>query len=208
MKLRVGTTFVLLVAGLLALAAPANAAIITYSSRAAFAAGVVGETIENWDSLADGTVIAVLDGIIYTSSTGSAVVTDAFLPLSPPNGLGRTPTEFFAAGDTMTFTFPTPISAFAISINTFATTPGAYSATTNLGDVIGSFYDPFVPSSTGQFVGFSSTIPFTSVKLAAETGFSYTLDDMNYLVASVPEPASATLLGLAAAVALYRRRRR
>jgi len=187
------------------LPAAAHAAIITYPSRVAFGAAVSGEIVQTWDALADGTLISVLDGITYTPSAGSAVVTNNFLPLSPPNTLGRTPGEFFAGTDTMTFTFSFPITAFAISFNTFATVAGSFRATNNLGDIALSFFDPFPGFTTGQFVGFSSTAPFTSVTISAPSGASFTLDNLTY--APVPEPAALLLVGLGTAAAFYRRRR-
>ena len=186
---------VVLISGL----APAlvEGAIITYSSRADFAASVSGEVVEGWDTLANGTVIGTLNGVSYDPSGGDALVTNAFLPLSSPNALGDTTGGFFAGAETMTFTFSSPITAFGISFNTFATAIGAYTATTNLGDVAQSVFDPFPGSTTGQFVGFSSDTPFTSVVLTNVTGTSYTLDDLNYVTATrSPEPATLLLLGL------------
>ena len=166
----------------------------TYSSRTSFYAANPGVTIEGWDTLASGTLITVLNGITYTTNDGTALVTNAFLALSPPNTLGENVNGFFLPSDTMTFTFPSPITAFGISINTFDTSTGGYTATDNLGNVILSFYDPFPGFTTGEFVGYTSTIPFDSVTIAAPGGFSYTLDDLAYGT-TVPEPSSLFLLG-------------
>lgn len=182
--------------GLLAVATSGNAAVISFSSRAAFDAAFPGAFRETWDTYADGTVIpngSSLNGITYTSSTGNAVVTNDFLPSTSPNGLGRTPINFFEGSDSITFTFSGSKIAFGIDINTFATNNGAYSATTNLGDVVGSFFDPFPSRATGQFVGFHSDTDFSSVTIAAAaTNETYTLDTLR----AVPEPATATLLAL------------
>ena len=186
--------------GLLAVATSGNAAVISFSSRAAFDAAFPGAFRETWDTYADGTVIpngSSLNGITYTSSTGNAVVTNDFLPSTSPNGLGRTTINFFTASDSITFTFGSSLGsslrAFGIDINTFATNNGAYSATTNLGDVVGSFFDPFPSRATGQFVGFHSDTYFSSVTIAAAaTNETYTLDTLR----AVPEPATAALLAL------------
>jgi PEP-CTERM motif len=184
-----------LLAVVLAFAAALSASTVTYTDRVSFYAANPGVTIEGWDTLPNGTLITILNGITYTTNDGTALVTDLFLALSPPNTLGENVNGFFLPTDTMTFVFPSPIKVFGISFNTFDTsTTGGYTATDNIGDVIPSFYDPFPGQSTGQFVGFSSTVGFTSVTLAAPGGFSYTLDDLAY-GGTVPEPGSLILLG-------------
>jgi hypothetical protein len=198
-------------------AGPAIAAIIPFPSRAAFGLGVTGEIVETWDDNAAGTVIpdgGTLDGITYTTPGPDAQVTDLFQSLSFPNTLGDVADGFFAPLETITFGFPAGALAFGISINTSATGGGAYRATTDLGDVALSFFDPFPGVSTGQFVGFLSDTPFTQVTLAAPGGFSYTLDDLNFVPVAVPPvavpgPATLTLVGAGlAGAASWRRSRR
>ena len=173
-----------------------SASTITYNSRASFYAANPGVTIQGWDTLPNGTLITSLDGIQYVSSNGTALVTNAFLPLSPPNTLGESTNGFFVPTDTMTFIFPQAITAFGISINTFDTSTGGYIVTDNLGNVILSHYDPFPGFGTGEFVGYTSTIGFTSVTISAPGGFAFTLDDLAYQFGtSVPEPGSLMLLG-------------
>ncbi|MGQ0792885.1 MAG: PEP-CTERM sorting domain-containing protein [Deltaproteobacteria bacterium] len=195
----------------LSFAGRAEAVIVTFMDRASFAAAVPGATVENYDGVAAGTVIPdgnSFNGVTYNSSAGDALVTASFLPLSSPNGLGDTTVGFFLSADTITFTFPTLISAFGISVNTFAVATGDHTATTDLGDVVDSFFDPFPGFGTGQFIGFTSTIPFSSVTIAAPGGSAYTLDDLNFLAAA-PEPATLLLLGSGlAAVGLFGRRKR
>src|SRR6185295_4481738 len=131
----------MLALALLAVATSASAAVVTYSSRAAFDAAFPGSVYEDWDGFANGTTFANgtgANGITYSSNTGLSVVTSAFLNSSNPNGLGGAAT-FFGAGDTVTFTFDFGLSAFGLDINTFAGATGDYTATTNLGDVISSF---------------------------------------------------------------------
>ena len=134
-------------------AGSANAAIITFPSRAAFGSGVTGEIVETWDDNAVGTVIpdgGILDGIFYsTSGPDAAAVVDDFLALSQPNSLGDEFDGFFSTGETISFSFPGPIIAFGISINTLAQGTGAFSATNDLDDVALSFFDPFPVSSPG-----------------------------------------------------------
>ena len=169
----------------------------TYTDRASFYAANPGVTIEGWDSLPNGTLITVLNGITYTTNDGTALVTNAFLPLSTPNTLGEDVNGFFLASDLMTFTFSSPITAFGISINTFDASTGGYVAADDTGNVIGSFFDPFPGFGTGEFVGYTSTTPFSSVTISAPGGFAYTLDDLAYggSGGTVPEPSSLLLLG-------------
>ena len=89
--------------------------------------------------------------------------------------------------------------AFGIDFNTFATAAGAYTATTNLGEVAGSVFDPFPTLSTGEFLGFSSDMAFTSVTISSVGGFAYSLDTLRAVDApgNVPEPGSLALAAFA-----------
>jgi hypothetical protein len=193
-------------------ALPAQAAIISSVDRATFQLAVAGGMIsqENFDAIAVGTILGVTPDVTYGASGGSPIVTNAFLTSTPPNGLGETSLNFFPPGDSASFTFSSSITAFAIDINTFAGTDGAYIATLNIGDIVTSIFEVFPGFATGQFIGFVSDTPFTSVIISDVTGLSYTLDTLVYGEASalvVPEPAALALLGIALlAMALARRR--
>lgn len=177
----------------LAFAGPSHAAVVSYASRAAFD-GAVAATIQDFDGFSAGTVLGTVGNVTYTTTGGSVVVTDSFVVSTSPNGIGGTDIGFFLASDTVTFTFATAITAFGIDINTFATAAGAYAATTNLGDIVASVFDPFPGFGTGEFVGFTSDTPFSSVTISAPGGFSYTLDTLRTLVGVVPEPTTWALL--------------
>jgi hypothetical protein len=200
------TAALVALSAVLLFAGPANAAIITFPSRAAFGPGVTGEIVETWDDNAAGAVIpdaGILDGIIYSTPGLDAAVIDFFLPLSLPNSLGHESDGgdvrdgFFSPGETISFSFPGPIIAFGISINTLAQGAGAYSATNDLGDVVLSSFDHFPGFSTGQFVGFISDTPFSAVTIASPGDFTngYTLDDLNFVPVAVPGPATLILVG-------------
>jgi PEP-CTERM motif len=189
-------------------ATPAHATIITYTNRASFDAAFPGAAVENWDGFASGTTIpngSTVNGITYHSSNGNALVTNNFLPSTAPNTLGENVNGFFLGTDSMTFTFTKPLTAFGIDINTFATATGDYIATTNNGDVINSFFNPFPSFGTGEFIGFSSTTPFTSVTISSPTGIAYTLDTLR--AQAVPEPATLAVFGTLALGAFGVRRR-
>ena len=184
----------------------ASAANITTYNRAGFDAAVAGSstTTQTFDTLAPGTILNTLNGVTYSASAGNPIVTNAYATTTGVNSLGSTSAGFFEATETATFTFATAITEFGIDINTFGSLSGDYlAATTNLGNVALSDYDPFPGYSTGQFLGFTSDTPFTSVTIKGlpdPSGnlYVYTLDTMVYgnQASSAPEPATLATLGL------------
>ncbi len=159
---------------------------------------------EGWDELGAGTVIlngALMNGVIYDLSDSSVdfVVTAGGATISPPNGLGRTNNplggEAFLPSDVVTLTFPALVTAFGVSFNTFATTAGAYSLTTDFGDIAPSAYNPFPGFNTGQFAGFISDEPVSSVTIRSTVPAQFGLDDL-IVARPVPEPATLTLFFL------------
>lgn len=206
---------------LLGICLSAHASVVVSVDRAAFQAAVASATIaqQDFDGLANGTVLGTLGDVTYGASTGSPLVTNTFLTSTSPNGLGRTGVGFFLRADTATFTFAAPITAFAIDINTFGNLLGDYSALLGSGDVVTSLNEVFPNQSTGQFIGFTSNTAFDSVTIRANLGspsqnLSYTLDTLVYgsaaAVQQVPEPAALVLaltgLGLLATAHPVRRR--
>jgi hypothetical protein len=194
------TIAVAVLAVVLVTASVANAAPIVFSSRVSFDAAYTAPTLtEGWDGLAAGTAIlngSTVNGVTYNSNTGGADVLGGYFNTTNPNQLtghtrGGSGWQF---GDTLTMTFPFAVSAFGIDFNTFAAANGAFKATTNMGEVITSFYDPFPSASTGQFLGFSTSMAFTSITIEHSLNVdSYGLDSMR-AQAAVPDAGSSLLL--------------
>lgn len=182
----------------LSLASPALADTLPSLTRATFQAAAPALTLQNFDSFADGSLLTTDGQISYASSTGTPLITNDYLTTTAPNGLGRSGVGFFLGSDSATFTFLNPITAFAIDINTFATTAGSYDVVLDTGDDAFSIFETFPGTGTGQFIGFVSDTPFTTVSLSANTGFAYTLDTLLYgtreAVTGVPEPATWAML--------------
>jgi hypothetical protein len=185
------------------IAPEANATIVQFLNRSSFDAAFPGAAIENWDSFADGTMFpngTTVNGITYNSSFSPAQVTNFFLPSTTPNSLGQSGDSGFSPFDTISFTFITPATAFGIDINTAFLANGGYTATTNLGDVATSRFNPFPAHSTGNFVGFVSTLPFTTVSItgaAARTSVpaeGFSLDTLR--VVPIPEPGAVLFGGM------------
>lgn len=195
----------------------ASAATLPSLDRATFQAALAGSSSlgsQDFDSIAAGTAINTVGGVTYSSATGQPVVTNAYLTSTNPNGLGLAGRNFFLTSDTATFTFATAITAFAIDINTFATAPASYLAALSNGDTSNSIFETFPGTGTGQFLGFVSDNPFTSVTVSSVGGFSYTLDTLIYgaksdVTGAVPEPATWAMMifGFAAVGFTMRRRR-
>lgn len=197
-----------------------SAATLTSVDRATFSAAVTGGTIssDNYDTTAVGGAPTTA-GVTYSASAGNVIVTNAYLTSTNPNGIGSTSVGFFQETETVTFTFAAAITAFAIDINTFATSNGAYTATLNTGDTIDSIFEVFSGRATGQFLGFVSDTSFTSLTLTAVNGVTdpnetYTLDTLVFgdaaaVTGAVPLPASLPLLaaGIGLCFGLGRRRK-
>jgi hypothetical protein len=200
----------------LSVASPAVADTLPSLDRATFQAAAPALTLQDFDSFADQWVLTFDGQVTYGSSTGTPLVTSTFLTSTSPNGLGRTGVGYFLDSDVATFTFLNPITAFGIDINTFASTDGSYDVLLNTGDQAFSIFETFPGTGTGQFIGFVSDTPFTTVSLSANTGFAYTLDTLLYgsraAVEGVPEPATWAMMvlgfGLVGGAMRQARRRR
>ena len=201
-------------------AGAAQATVVSYASRSAYNTAITSDaslvaSVETWDSYPAGTIMTNQNGIQYSTTRGALKVGCGGLATSGTCGLdvfvngGGNP---IFASDILTFTFAAPTLAFAIDFNTFANTVGAYVATTNLGDVVGSVFNAFPGAATGEFLGFRSDMAFSSVTLrgASANIAAYGLDTLRYaraVATPVPEPTTFALLGIGlAALGCFGRR--
>lgn len=173
---------IVFIIGLFTWVMPASAASLIGLDRATFQDAVAGGAVvgQDFDDFTPGTILTSFEGVTYSASGGSVIVTNNFLTSTSPNGIGSTSLGFFAPSEIVTFTFDEPITAFAIDVNTFAVVDGAYFAFVETGDFVSSVFDVFPGFATGQFVGFLSDTPFSSVTIVGVAGFSYTLDTLVY----------------------------
>jgi hypothetical protein len=196
--------------------APASATVVSYANRATFDAAFPAPTIfEGWDSFASGTQIldgATVNGILYNSNAGGAeVLGGGYYNTTPPNSLTRINNgSGFEFAQTITFTFGGSMQAFGIDFNTFATGAGAFKATTDQGEIALSNFDPFPSISTGQFLGFSTDVAFSSVTIEHNINTNpFALDSLR--AEAVPEPCTIVIWSLLGALGItfgwWRRRK-
>ncbi len=182
------------------LASPSFAALITTIERDVFQDAVADDaiTIETFDSFADDTILTSAGGVTYSVEGGDVIVTSEFLTTSVENGIGSTQNPFNDPNDSrdgghfftsvVLIQFSSPVSAFAIDINTFSDVDGAYMAELDSGDTALSLFDTFPligasGSATGQFLGFISDTEFTEVlilPLFDQGAEAFTLDTLVY----------------------------
>ena len=195
----------------------ASAATLTSLDRATFQAAIGGGvSYQDFDGLAVDSLLTDDGNVTYSTTGGTPLVTDDYLTSTSPQGLGATNVGFFLTTDSLTLTFDSAITAFAIDINTFATADGSYSGLLNTGDTVDSIFETFPGFGTGQFIGFISDTAFTSLTISSPGGFAYTVDTLIYGEArdviepgAIPEPGTWALMigGFGLAGASLRRRR-
>ena len=191
-------------------AAASQAVVVPTASRPLFESALSGVTTVTFDGVPDVnyTPAQALAGVDFGPFTVVASPNPANADLSVnTEQLGL---FLFTSGagvphaNLFTFTFDAPITGFGADfLGVDANADGitidgqTFALTTLLGDRFG-------------FGGFTSTTPFTTVSFAnippARVDLFF-LDNITFGGAAAPEPATAGLLGLAAAGLLFRRRR-
>jgi len=214
MRFRPTTFTLILVAG--ALAIPATAASVTYTTDASFAAAAGGGlTSEGFETaVAGGTTVTFPGGTF--SCTGSSFCPSFFGVSTQFHDTGSQ-SIFFATPDTATFTFGSAITAFGIAIggagDVAPITLGAHLSNGDNVNALTNYTGTFdVFGGNRQYFGVISTIPFTSITFTgSNSGDGIFFDTMKYGTAqsSVPEPGSIGLLatGLAGLIIGARRMR-
>ncbi len=206
---------------LLIATAPASAAVLLYTSSAAFGTdlGSMPKVVVNYESYGpNSTIVAgtVLNGIRYDSFPAGTLgrIDNTYNKLDAQSlALDRdndplTPDYFFDR-DQLTITFATPVRAFGVFFNANLTpTTGDLRVATPVGTATtgGPVYD----FGTFFFAGLISDTPFSTATIGSgvlPNGSSFNLDDLTY--APVPEPgASLGVLALVGAGVAWRARQR
>lgn len=158
-----------------------------------YASGVAGETIANG---------ATFDGLTYSFTAGpvgtlqGGIITDQFNSLTGLSlgGNQSNGAQFFFGGDSVTISFPSPISAVGVFFNVNLNS-GGYELDTPVGSVTtdSTVYD----SNTFVFDGLISSTPFQTITFFSnDTLGSYNIPDIvvGVAVPPVPEPSSLAML--------------
>jgi len=203
-------TFALSFCAAAAAAPVAFAGIVEFASRAEYVARFGNDVFESWDDnpafqpIPNGSTV---DGITYSTSRGTAEV-ERFNFATGDNQLTLTApgTRGFLEGDSLTLTFETALTAFALDINQSLNAPvGAITVELDTGDVANSVPEALPGQSFGHFVGFESDTAFRSVTITNTYAFqAAAFNDLRAVF--VPAPGAATVAVAGGLVASRRRR--
>ncbi len=180
-------------AAALAASAASNAALIEYTSRAAFDAATTGQSIE--PNIAPPGSFYVLNNLDYNGF----IYPDFAYMVDPPYApslyeWGSGPVLLLASQSSLSFA---PITAFAAD---FGTLPEGFTLTVTIDGI--TTLIPTPPQRQLTFYGWTSDTPFTTVSFSTNAQYLI-LDnatrasaDVDPPAGSVPEPGSLALIGL------------
>jgi hypothetical protein len=215
--MRVMNLKILLGLGVIAMASPAAASVVEYTSQAAFNAAASGVSTFTFDQgnipplstfqpnpvTFNGVTFEDLPtpanaisggspGLILISASATPTYGQDFLAFQneDPSILGT----ISSAGAT----------AFGFTFGSYVNVGSSATLTLNTGEIF-----TVTPGTTAQFIGFTSDAPITSISLDYDNSFTFDVLSVSSNLASVPEPASWTLmlLGFGGLGAVMRRRR-
>lgn len=194
-------------------AVPATAALTTYTDRASFLAAAGPVTTETFNSAAEEASFQtspVVFGPLSVQGYGDQL--DRHFVDIPPsqfpefNSDGTTNlSAFVTIGGGLVFTFASPITAWGAD---FAALQNDIFRTIIIAGGV-TLTPPVKAGNVRSFYGFVSDVAFTTVTFAGSTGDGFSIDNVSFGGAAVPEPASWAMLiaGFALVGATARRRR-
>jgi hypothetical protein len=198
---------------LLAPAAAADAAVLTFSSQSAFAAAAPGLPTIDFEGIAPDVSFVFIPGTLSLGGATFATntpVSDGFLFVIGPDlyYVANSVLSFQQSStgvDSLLITFASPVTAFGALFGQFSTQ--TLSVTLSTGDST-SVVAAALPDLA--FFGLVSDTPFSSLVLTGPAIDVYNLDDVQFgrTPTPVPEPASIALAAFGLAAATLRRRRR